>query len=52
MHECHKVAHFRADIWSPDWIGYAVATVLNIDIHENKKRNKEGCAKVSQVVKT
>jgi hypothetical protein len=56
MHECRKVAQggaFRADSQSPDWIGYAVAKVLDIDISpDNKKHNKEGRAKVSQVVKT
>lgn len=56
MHECRKVAQggaFRADAQSPDWFGYAVAKVLDIDISdENKKHNRKGRAKVSQVIKT
>jgi hypothetical protein len=53
MHECRNVARggaFRADVQSRDWIGYAIAKVLHLDISpDHKDHNKEGRVKVKNM---
>jgi hypothetical protein len=56
MRECRKVVQggaFRASAQSPDWVGYAVAKTLDIELDpKNPEHNKEGRAKVKGVLKT
>jgi hypothetical protein len=59
MYECRRLAQtgaYRADSRSPDWIGYAVAKVLKIDVNHNAQNNPEGqredIARLKQILKT
>jgi hypothetical protein len=51
MRECRRVVQggaFRASSQSPQWVGYAVAKVLDIDLDNNP----EGQAKIAQILRT
>jgi hypothetical protein len=56
MHECRKAVEegtFRADTQSPDWVGYPISKVLDIDInHADRNHNKQGRHKVTQIIRT
>jgi hypothetical protein len=54
MHKCRTLAQtgaFRADSRSSDWIGYAVAEVLNINVVPGADNKPEDLARIKQILK-
>jgi hypothetical protein len=55
MHKCRALAQtgaYRADSRSPDWIGYMVAEVLNINVVPGADNKREDLARLKQILKT
>jgi AAA domain len=55
MHKCRTLAQtgaYRLDNRSADWIGYAIAEVLNIKVAHGADNNRKDLARIKQIVKT
>src|SRR5262249_24025666 len=55
MHKCRTLAQtgaYRLDSRSPEWIGYAVAEVLNINIARGAENSPQDLARIRQVLQT
>jgi hypothetical protein len=55
MHKCRTLVQtgaYRADSRSPDWIGYAVAKTLNINVVPGADNKREDLARIKQILKT
>jgi hypothetical protein len=55
MHKCRNLAQggaYRLSSQSRDWIGYAIADVLGIDIAHGRPNDPKDLAKVKEIIKT
>jgi AAA domain len=55
MHKCRTLAQtgaYRADSRSPDWVGYMVAEVLNINVVRDAKNDPKDLARLKRVLAT
>jgi hypothetical protein len=55
MHKCRTLAQtgaYRLDSRSGDWIGYAIAGVLKINVSHGADNKREDLARIKQIIKT
>jgi hypothetical protein len=55
MHKCRTLAQtgaYRSSSQSSDWIGYAIANVLNINVAHGAENKPEDIAKIKQILRT
>src|SRR5262249_24456795 len=55
MHKCRTLAQtgaYRFDSRSPEWFGYVIADVLNIDVAHGADNNPKDVARIKQILQT